>query len=403
MWPAGRILTGASAPRYIARMSTTESVARPTAKGPVAVILPGGGARAAYQVGVLKSIAEMTGGAANPFPVICGVSAGAINATVLASHAHEFATGVERLEHYWANMYCARIYRTDAWSVFRSVFQWAFSLPLGGTWIRHPRSLLDNRPLKAFLESVLNLDGIEQAIECGALEGVAITASGYTSESAITFYQASANVMPWSLESRRGEPARLSVEHLLASAALPLIFPAQLVGAEFFGDGGMRMMTPLSPAIHLGAERLLVIGTRDQQAVQTPAAPGPYPSLGEIGGYLLDTIFMDTTIADLKRLERINRTLALIPPERRSDTSLKHLDTLVIQPSCDMGELTRRHVHKFPQAVRLLLHSLGGWGRDWRLASYLLFEQSYCTELMALGYQDGMAMSEQLRDFLNLS
>lgn len=368
--------------------------------GGTAVILPGGGARAAYQVGVLKAIAEVTGDGVNPFGVICGVSAGAINAAVLASHAHEFHTAVERLEHYWASMYCDRIYRTDAWSVMRTVCQWAISLPLGGRWVPHPRSLLDNRPLRHFLESVLNLDGIDRAIACKALRAVAVTASGYACESAISFYQAAPDVLPWSLERRRGEPARLSVDHLLASAALPLIFPAQRVGTEFFGDGGMRMMNPLSPAIHLGAERLLVIGTRDEQAARSPDERAPYPSLGEIGGYLLDTIFMDTTVADLKRLQRINRTLALIPPERKAESKLKHIDTLVIRPSLDLRDMTRRHVNDIPRAVRLLLHTLGGWGKDWRLASYLLFGENYCRELIALGYSDGLAMRDQLHEFL---
>jgi NTE family protein len=190
---------------------------------------------------------------------------------------------------------------------------------------------------------------------------------------------------------------------LLASAALPLIFPAQRIDTEFFGDGGMRMMTPLSPAIHLGAERLLVISTRDEKPDPSPMQAVAYPSLGEIGGYLLDTIFMDTTNTDLKRLQRINRILDLIPPEQRAQSPLKKIETMVIRPSRDVRDVTRQHMDEIPRAVRLLLRSLGGWGKDWRLASYLLFEKDYCQELIALGYRDGLALQTELCRFLGVA
>ena len=372
----------------------------PTTK--TALVLPGGGARGAYQAGVLKAIAEITPLGLNPFPVICGVSAGAINAAVLASHAHEFHTGVERLVHFWSSMFCGRIYRTDAWSVLRTAVQWAISIPLGGKLIPHPKSLLDSRPLRRFLEDSLKLHGIGEAIAGGHLQGVAITASGYTSASATSFYQAANEVLPWERERRRGQAVTLQVSHLLASAALPLVFPAEQIGAEYFGDGGMRMLTPLSPAIHLGAGRIVVISTRDENPDPPPTHAMPYPSLGEIGGYLLDTIFMDTLNADLDRMQRINRTLALIPPGHNTDTSLQRIGALVIRPSRDVRHITREHMRDIPPAVRLLLHSLGGWGKDWRLASYLLFEPAYCQELIAMGYRDGIAMRSELCDFLEM-
>lgn len=371
--------------------------------GKTALVLPGGGARGAYQAGVLKAVAEITRPGGNPFPIICGVSAGAINSAVLASHGHEFHLGVQRLEHFWASMFCGRIYRTDGWSVLRSVLQWAASLALGGKGVPHPQSLLDNAPLRHFLESTLQLPGIARAIASGHLHGVAVTASAYTNASAISFYQADERVQPWTRERRRGQPAELTVDHLLASAALPLIFPAQRIGAEYFGDGGMRMITPLSPAIHLGAERMLIISTRDEKPDPTPLQPRLYPSLGEIGGYLLDTIFMDTINADINRLRRINSTLALIPEEQRQQSALQHIDSLVIRPSRDVRDITREHMHEIPRAVRLLLRSLGGWGTDWRLASYLLFESAYCQELIALGYQDGLAKRSELCEFLGSS
>jgi NTE family protein len=384
---------------YIFRMSVTGTSAWYSRQSRTALILPGGGARGAYQVGVLKAIMETLGSGHNPFPVICGTSAGAINAAVLASHAHEPGIGVDRLEKFWSSMYCERIYRTDALTVFNSGLRWMFSLLLGGRLVRNPRSLLDNQPLKTFLGQSLNLEGIDTAVKQGALHGVTVTASGYSCASAISFYQGDPAIQPWSRARRHGQAARLTVNHLMASAALPLIFPAERIGNEFFGDGGMRMVAPLSPAIHLGAERLLVISTRDEKPDPPPQKPVDYPSLGEIGGYLLDTIFMDTLNSDLNRLNRINRTLDLVPKERKPASGLNKIESLVIRPSLDLRDVTQQHVADIPRAVRLLLRSLGGWGRDWRMASYLLFESAYCTELIRLGYRDGMRMEKQLADF----
>ena len=367
-----------------------------------AVVLPGGGARGAYQAGALKAIAEFFPGDANPFPVICGTSAGAINAAVLASHAHEFGYGVERLTQFWSTMHCDRIYRTDAWTILTSGLRWVVSLVTGGHVNIAPPALLDNAPLRRFLHDTLQLDGIDVAIEQGALRGVSITASAYTRASAISFFQGREDIEPWKRSRREGVIARLSVEHLLASAALPLLFPAQRIGMEFYGDGGMRMIAPISPAIHLGADRILVIGTRDEHPDPAPVTAAAYPGPGEIGGYLLDTIFMDTLNADLARMERINRTLESIPASKRGDVHLKTIESLLIRPSEDLRKVTQRHAGSIPPGVRLLLRTLGAWGRDWRMASYLLFESPYCQELMQMGYQDALLDRDRIIDFIAL-
>jgi NTE family protein len=366
-----------------------------------ALILPGGGARGAYQAGVLKAISELTGSESSPFPVICGTSAGAINAAVLASHAYEFRIGVERLEHFWRSMHCERVYRTDAWTVFKSGMRFALTLLSAGLVPVNPRAFLDNTPLRMFLQNVLHLDGIQKSLDLDALRGVAITASGYTCARAISYFQAQEGVAEWQRTRRQGMAAELQVSHLLASAALPIIFPAERIGNEYFGDGGMRMVAPLSPAIHLGADSIMVIGTRDERPDMPPESPTKYPSAGEIGGYLMDTIFMDMLNADLARMNRINKILALVADEKRQQAGLVNIDSMVIKPSKDLRDVTRAHVREIPFSVQILLRTLGGWGRDWRMASYLLFESSYCGELIDLGYEDGMNAEQDIVNFLN--
>lgn len=365
-----------------------------------ALMLPGGGARGAYQVGVLKAINELVADKTNPFPIICGTSAGAINAVVLASHAHEFPTGVQRLEQFWRNMYCARIYRTDAWTVFKSGMRFALTLLSGGFIKTNPKAFLDNTPLRRFLQSTLLFEGIQAALDVDALRAVAVTASGYTSASATSYFQAQEGVEEWQRTRRQGVATKLNVQHLLASSALPILFPAERIGNEYFGDGGMRMVAPLSPAIHLGARRILVIGTRDEKPDLPPESPADYPSAGEIGGYLMDTIFMDRLNADLARMKRINQTLKLVAKEKRQQTGLANINSLVIKPSKDLRHVTQAHVGEIPRSVQILLRTLGGWGRDWRMASYLLFESAYCGELIDLGYADGMNAKQDIVHFL---
>lgn len=371
---------------------------RPTHK--YAVMLPGGGARGAYQVGALRAVWEIAQQHQNLFPIITGTSAGAINAAVLASHAHEFEVGIERLEHFWRTMFCGRIYRTGTADAMSSAWNWLRAILFNRSRQQQPKSLLDNQPLAELLKREFRVEGVQQAIQRGALEALAITASGYTSASAVSFYQGQADIVSWERSRRLGVPTHISPQHLLASSALPFLFPAQLIGHEYFGDGGIRQTAPLSPAVHLGASHILVIGTRDEHLDTSPEQrDSEYPSLGDIAGYMLDVIFMDNLQADLARLQRINRTLSLMTAEAKAKTHLRPIHTLVLKPSQDIREIAQKHTHHMPSSVRYLLRAVGAWGHRSRLPSYLLFEADYCSELIELGYTDTISQRQQVEAF----
>lgn len=364
-----------------------------------ALVLPGGGARGAYQVGVLKAIAELSPDTVLPFSIISGTSAGSINAAVMSSHASDFSLGADRLEQFWAHFRCGDIYRTGWLHNLGTGLHWLASMTLGGLGVANPKSLLDNQPLAELLKRQLNTAGIQSAIDNGHLHALLITASGYATARAVTFFQARQSIEGWQQRKRVGQRACIRAEHLLASAALPLLFPAQRLGNEYFGDGGMRHTTPLSPAIQMGADRMLIIATRDARPDPEPTVPSHYPSLGDIGGYLLDVIFMDHLSNDLDRLQRINRTLDLLPDDQRAASGLRSIETLLIQPSQDLRDIAERHRHRIPASVKTLLRGVGAWGPG-RLPSYLLFEAEFCQELIELGYQDGMSAKNDIRSLL---
>jgi NTE family protein len=367
------------------------------------LVLTGGGARAAYQVGVLKAVRDLLGSPVrNPFPILCGTSAGAINAASLAIYADDFARAVGNLLEFWEHMRCEHIYRTDAWHIVKSGARWLAAMMLVS---RHnPVSLLDNQPLRELLEKSLDFSRIQVHIDSGALYAACVTASGYTSGQSVSFFQGGSGLEGWERNQRTGAAVTLKSDYLLASAALPFIFPAVKVHREYFGDGSMRQIAPVSPALHLGADRVLIVGTGRQSPDQARARSNVYPSLAQIAGHALNSIFLDSLMVDIERLERINRTMKLIPPEARKDSSLRPIRVLFITPSQPIERLAARFIHELPATVRFILRPTGALNRSGsNLASYLLFEESFCRALIDLGYQDTVAREAEVRQFFEPS
>ncbi len=386
------------------------------------LILSGGGARAAYQVGVLKALAAIRRDAgvvdgANPFPVIAGTSAGAIIAAALACRADQFDRAVDDLVAVWQGFHADQVYRTDGIGIVRSGARWLTMLSLGwviARWRRaRPKSLLDNRPLWGLLQRLIDTARLDQMLQAGHLRALAVTASSYGSGQHVTFYQSHDPIVPWTRSQRSAVKGEIAVEHLMASAAIPFVFPAVPLPFdgrhEYFGDGSMRQTAPISPAVHLGAQRILVVG-----AGRMHEPPGPrsgseeYPNLAQIAGHAMSSIFLDALAADVERLQRVNATLSLLSPEARAASPLRAIDVLVISPTQRLDDIASRHLASLPAPIRALLRGVGvsGAGQSARgaaLASYLLFESPYTQELIALGESDALQRRDEVRQFFGWS
>ncbi len=373
--------------------------------GKAALVLTGGGARAAYQVGVLGAIRELwRGRRENPFQILCGTSAGAINATALAVYAQDFSMAVRRVSYIWRHFHVDQVYRADALALAETGMRWGGALLTGWLVRQTPRSLLDNAPLAHLLEQTLDFSAVDRAIESGALHALSVTVSGYTSGESLAFYQAAEGVEGWRRAQRIGLPAKIGIPHLMASSAIPFVFPAVKIHREYFGDGSMRQLAPISPAVHLGAERILVIGAgrlveEGRQRAET------YPSLAQIAGHAMSSIFLDSLAVDLERLERINQTVGSLSEAQRAESgiSLRPIETLVISPSRRIDAIAGHHRRSLPRALRLVLGGVGGMRRSGStLLSYLLFEPGFTRALIDLGYEDTMARREEVAAFLRI-
>ncbi|MNX70931.1 Patatin-like phospholipase [compost metagenome] len=387
-------------------------------RAPIGLVLTGGGARAAYQVGVLSAIMELLdpdwqSRFRNPFDIICGTSAGAINAAALACRADRPHLGVRRIRRLWSSLNTDMIYRADAPGLIRTGVRWLGLLSLGwmysGLTRKRPQSLLDNSPMEALLGRVLNFDHLRANLEGGALSALAITASGYTSGEHLTFYQAHAPIEPWHRYLRLAIPTPISIDHLMASSSIPFVFPARQVQVhgkgEWCGDGSMRQLAPISPAIHLGAHRVMVIGTgfRDDTHPENREDSPPYPSLAQVGGHALSSIFLDGLSVDVERLERINALMEHATPDG-VQVNVRRIQVLTITPSQSLDTMALEHLQDMPAQARALFRVLGvssdpGRPGGGALMSYLLFESSYTKRLIELGYADTMQRNDEVIAF----
>ncbi|MFM7523975.1 MAG: patatin-like phospholipase family protein [Betaproteobacteria bacterium] len=379
-----------------------------------ALFLTGGGARAAYQVGVLQAIYSLLSEAGwpagkNPFDIVCGTSAGAINATAYACRADDVEHSISHLLNVWRSLQVEQVYRADSIGVIRSGARWLSLLSFG--WLLRqwhaspPNSLLDNSPLVELLHKMLDLPRLDAALAQGHLHALAVSASSYTAGRHVVFYQSAAEIPPWSRIQRMSVPQQIGVDHLLASSAIPLIFPSIPLycgeRCEYFGDGSLRELAPVSPAVHLGADRVLVIGAGNigSSGRKFDEFAG-YPSLAQIAGHAMSSIFLDGLSVDLERMARINHTLSLLTPAQRQQTSLRPIEMLAITPSKPLDSIASEHIGSLPLPIRTLLSAIGATERRGAaLASYLLFESSYTRCLIELGQIDTLHRRDEVLRF----
>ncbi len=374
----------------------------------IGLVLTGGGARAAYQVGALAALAELTR-EPTPFRVLTGVSAGAINSTTLAAYADDFVTGVTRLHETWTSLTPEKVYRTDPIALAMTGARWLRQLTGGARHGASMNALLDTSPLASLLQARVPIGRIRAHVSSGVLTALAVTATSYRTGTAITFFEGAEGIEPWVRTGRIGTRAAITVDHVRASAAIPIFFPPVAIEGTDFGDGCVRLTAPLSPAIHLGADRLVAIGIRymrsgfDTLTINQPSGE-ERARLADIGGVLLNAVFLDSLDADVERVDRINATLSLMSEEQhaRHPQRLRQVPLLVLRPSRDLGRMASQQLGELPLTLRHLLKGVGASGeRGWDLVSYLAFDPIYVKSLIELGYEDTRARRAEVEAFLS--
>jgi NTE family protein len=376
------------------------------------LLLTGGGARGAYQAGVLMGVARVLGDAPRPFPfpILTGMSAGSINTLILAGRAPDFSAGTKQLCGLWGSLSMDQVFRTDLYRLVQIATGSFTNLALGGLLgTRRYNAILDPAPLRGTLEKHIDFPAMRRALQGASLRGVAVVASHYRSGASVSFIEAADAHVDWTRARRIGVRAELTLDHVLASSAIPMVFPAVSVGGTYYGDGSVRMSSPFSPAIHLGAERILAVSVRQVKAPEWYSSaitePGKTPTMAGIAGNMLNALFMDALDGDLERLSRINATLARIPVVTGEDAApLRPVRALMISPSEDLGKMARPHFANFPARIRFLLRGLGAEkAENPDFLSYILFDSRYCRELIELGIQDAVKETEKLGQFFEES
>jgi len=368
------------------------------------IILSGGGARAAYQVGVIKAIyQQIPKGSHNPFPIICGSSAGAINATILACYAGQYRIGLRRMESVWSNFHVDKVFSSNYAGMLKQTLRFGWHLLSGKSGPRYT-SLLNNQPLRGLLRNVVPFQRLQELISDGLLHALCVTCSDYSDGGSYSFYQGHQQIENWQRHRRIGIRDNIHLSHLMASSAIPMLFPAVAINHQFFGDGSVGFISPISPAIHLGADKIMIIGLDP-----TPEEPSyicfdksRHPGIADIAGHVLDSVFIDSLDSDLERLQRINKTLDNIPEHllNQVNLDLKKLETLVIAPSKDLSEIAASCAYELPNSTAFFLRRLGiDKEKGANILSYLLFEKAYCRELIKLGYRDALEKESDIRYF----
>ena len=374
----------------------------------LALVLSGGGARAAYQVGFLRVVARECRGVVPA--ILTGVSAGGINAAYLATRDEPFAEKVENLVDVWADIRIDDVFRVDLRDLASRSVRWGGRLLSGGSYPLPPaRSLVDTAPLRTLLERLLQTDGgcmtgVARNLRAGWLRAFALTASSYTTGQSVTWVQTGddSRIDTWERPQRTSLACTFGVEHVMASSALPFFFPAVEVGGAWYGDGGIRLTAPLSPAVHLGARRILAVSTRYARTREEAARPAiaDYPPPAQIAGVLYNAIFLDQLDADALELQRINSLIAALPESRRN--GLRPIELLLLRPSSDLGQLANDYEPELPRAFRFLTRGLGT--RETRsndMLSLVMFQRDYVRRLIALGEADAAARIDDIRRFLS--
>jgi NTE family protein len=377
------------------------------------LVLVGGGARGAYQAGVLQGLAEILGTHMRTrplFDVITGISAGAINAGYVASKADRMADVMGGLAALWSELDLEDVMRADIMHLLSTGSRWLRDLTFGSVLPTQRRSnhLLDTTPLRAFLAAHIDVDAIHRHVANDILCGFGVSATSYRTGAAVTFFDAHESVAPWTRSARVGRRTRIELDHILASASIPLLFPPASIDGAFYGDGGVRMTTPLSPAIHLGSDKIVAIAVQHGRGVDTT---GPIPhesdaandiSIAEIAGVMLDATLLDNLDGDAEHLGRVNQTLAMIDAKRRSHHSdgLRVIPLLVIRPSVDLSAMAHDQFKRMPAMLRYLTKGIGASeGRGVEFLSYLAFDPSYTCPLIEIGRNDARSQKDEIEAF----